>query len=94
MITLYADADAIRWMSDAACRHVIDPDIFFPAGHTGPATVEIRAAKAICADCPVLGECRDWALGSKQAAYGVWGGLTEIERATVRRSRKRRRRIR
>ena len=37
------------------------------------------AAKAICADCDVSGECLDYAL-SIQEPHGIWGGLNELER--------------
>ena len=36
-------------------------------------------AKAICQDCPVLEECRDHALSTREP-YGVWGGMSEEER--------------
>jgi hypothetical protein len=36
-------------------------------------------AKRICAQCPVILECRDYSLKS-QEPFGVWGGLTEAER--------------
>ena len=39
-------------------------------------------AKRICASCPVLERCREHALNA-QEAYGVWGGLTEAERAEI-----------
>ncbi|MDK1009510.1 MAG: WhiB family transcriptional regulator [Actinomycetota bacterium] len=39
---------------------------------------EIRA-KAVCQVCPVVGECRAYALHINEP-YGIWGGLTEIER--------------
>ena len=39
-------------------------------------------AKRICAECPVILECRDYSLQS-QEPFGVWGGLTEDERDRV-----------
>ncbi len=39
---------------------------------------EMRA-KAVCQVCPVVGECRTYALQIKEP-YGIWGGLTETER--------------
>ena len=38
------------------------------------------AAKAICATCPVLEQCREYALSAHEP-YGIWGGMTEEERA-------------
>jgi WhiB family redox-sensing transcriptional regulator len=37
------------------------------------------AAKALCARCPVIEQCREHAL-RVQEPYGVWGGLSEAER--------------
>ncbi|MTA96041.1 MAG: WhiB family transcriptional regulator, partial [Actinobacteria bacterium] len=42
----------------------------------------IIEAKAICASCPVLAQCRDHAL-AVQEPYGIWGGLSEDERAEL-----------
>lgn len=36
-------------------------------------------AKVVCAACPVRRECLDYALSMREP-YGIWGGLTEIER--------------
>lgn len=47
----------------------------------------IRAAKATCATCPVLHECRTW--GVQYEAHGVWGGLDEHEREALRRNHRR-----
>jgi len=76
------------WQNDAACLSE-DPDLFFPIGTTGDAVPQIVAAKSICATCPVLSTCLEFALESRQD-YGVWGGLTEDERRSLRRSRQRR----
>lgn len=35
-------------------------------------------AKMICKSCPVLIECREWAIGNLE--YGIAGGMTEKER--------------
>lgn len=42
----------------------------------------IRAAKQICASCPVLEECRAHALLTAEPA-GIWGGFTEQERNLI-----------
>ena len=78
----------MQWHTIAACLSE-DPDLFFPIGTTGDAVPQIAAAKSICATCPVMEECLDFALSSRQD-YGVWGGLTEDERRSLRRSRQRR----
>ncbi|MEN2423045.1 WhiB family transcriptional regulator [Streptomyces rimosus] len=71
------------WRDRAACR-TEDPDLFFPAGSTGPWAAQLVDAKRVCARCPVLHECRRYAL-ELPAEYGVWGGLSEDERRALRR---------
>lgn len=45
-------------------------------------------AKRICAACPVRVECLEYALTMREP-YGIWGGLTEIERkARIRAARR------
>jgi WhiB family redox-sensing transcriptional regulator len=73
---LKADGD---WRSRSACR-VTTAAAFFPAAGVG-AMAAVRKAKGICAGCPVLSQCRDFALTHPGIADdGVWGGLTVGER--------------
>ena len=53
------------WRDRALCRDT-DPDLFFPVGTTGHALVQIEHAKAVCGQCPVTGECLDFALDTNQ----------------------------
>jgi hypothetical protein len=53
--------------------------LFFPVGTSGPVLVQTARAKAVCRRCPVMIQCRTWALTTGQAA-GVWGGMSEDER--------------
>ncbi|MEV5983203.1 WhiB family transcriptional regulator [Streptomyces sp. NPDC052114] len=78
----------MEWLRDAACRNA-DPELFFPIGSTGPAVRDVREAKRICARCPVIEECLDYALTTGQTS-GVWGGTCEEERKAPRRARLRR----
>ena len=71
------------WRFQAACREE-DPELFFPVGNTGPALLQIEEAKSLCRICPVMERCRQWAFDSGQDA-GVWGGLSEDERRTLKR---------
>jgi WhiB family redox-sensing transcriptional regulator len=73
-----APARDTAWMFRGACRGE-DPDLFFPVGSAGPALTQIAEAKAVCARCPVIGACLEWAL-SKPERSGVWGGMSEEER--------------
>lgn len=78
----------MSWQDRAACLRLGTPDMFFPNGTTGDAEPQIRAAKSVCARCPVRAECLEFALSSRQD-FGVWGGLTEEERRSLRRARQR-----
>jgi WhiB family redox-sensing transcriptional regulator len=66
----------VNWLIKAACADV-DPEAF--SAVTSQAEAE---AKAICARCPVLLQCRDFALATAQE-WGVWGGLSEAERSAL-----------
>jgi WhiB family transcriptional regulator, redox-sensing transcriptional regulator len=79
------------WRSSAACTDE-DPELFFPIGTTGPAVEQSEAAKRVCARCDVREECLEFALSTNQDA-GIWGGLTEDERRSLKRARQRRRRM-
>lgn len=77
------------WRHRAACREV-DPELFFPVGNTGPALAQIDEATAVCHRCPVIDQCLQFALESGQDA-GVWGGLSEDERRSMKRRAERNR---
>jgi WhiB family redox-sensing transcriptional regulator len=79
------------WRHRAACLDE-DPELFFPIGTTGPALEQVERAKQVCRGCEVTDQCLEWALETNQDA-GVWGGFSEEERRTLRRSRQRRRRM-
>lgn len=68
------------WMDKAACLGV-DPDLFFP--DRGKTTID---AKRVCFECPVRGECLEYALDNVER-FGIWGGTSERERRKIRRSR-------
>lgn len=76
-------ADLWNWQLESSCRGM-DSDVFFhPEGERGAAReMRERTAKAICAGCPVIRECREHALSVREP-YGVWGGLTEREREEI-----------
>jgi WhiB family transcriptional regulator, redox-sensing transcriptional regulator len=84
------------WRRRAACWGT-DPALFDRPEGKVPDHVRERqekAAKAICNRCPVRMECLDYALGAPgvpaHTPYGVYGGMTEEERAREKRNRSRR----
>jgi WhiB family transcriptional regulator, redox-sensing transcriptional regulator len=77
------NADFWDWQMRAACRGLDSSLFFHPEGERGAAkAVREHAAKALCATCPVLVQCREHALRVREP-FGVWGGLTEAERESA-----------
>lgn len=71
------------WQLDGACRGADSVLFFHPDGERGLARARRQeAAKAVCARCPVITACLHHAL-SVHEPYGVWGGMSEEERARV-----------
>ena len=68
------------WRDEAACGGV-ESALFVPAGEEESLTA---AAKSICAACPVVEECLQYAIATNQSE-GVWGGMTGAERRRLRR---------
>lgn len=73
----------VDWRDLGACNGE-DPDLFAPDGTTGHWALRTAQAKTICGRCPVREQCLEWALDTRQE-YGIYGGLTEDERWTLRR---------
>lgn len=76
------DMSAQRWMSSARCRD-LDPDLFYAT----EGRMRSRELSAICASCPVIAECLDWAI--EQDEFGWWGGLPRSERNNLQAFRQR-----
>jgi WhiB family redox-sensing transcriptional regulator len=67
------------WRDDAACRGA-GTAAFFSRDPLAEA-----AAVRVCHGCPVMAECREWALAHETLVplndqFGVWGGLTHEQR--------------
>jgi WhiB family redox-sensing transcriptional regulator len=77
------NADFWDWQLHSACRGM-DSDIFYhPDGERGASRERrVSTAKAICAACPVVAQCRDHALKTREP-FGVWGGLSEEDREVI-----------
>jgi WhiB family redox-sensing transcriptional regulator len=75
------------WRDRAECRN-LDTNLFFPNGESGDAAALADAAKSVCTVCAVRTECLEFALDTNQPS-GVFGGLTEDERRSLRRRRAR-----
>lgn len=71
------------WARQAACTSA-EPQIFFSAAASSK-----TLAKSVCAICTVRAECLEYALAASEDS-GIWGGLDEAERRSLRRKRQRR----
>lgn len=71
-----------QWSRRAGCAGH-NPDLFFP-----PAASPGAEAKEICQRCPVTRECLDYSMRT-DVKHGIWGGLNENERRSLRRKQAR-----
>jgi WhiB family redox-sensing transcriptional regulator len=77
-----------EWQELAACRGLRLKMFFHSYHERGPSRLRREAeAKAVCHRCPVIEVCRQHALRVPEP-YGIWGGLSAEERATLLRSRR------
>jgi WhiB family transcriptional regulator, redox-sensing transcriptional regulator len=69
-----------EWQQQAACRGQNTESFYHPERERGPSRLRReRAAKEVCARCPVIENCLRWALHTREP-YGIWGGLSVEER--------------
>lgn len=67
------------WRERAACAGT-DPEQFFPAF---PSRGTAAAARELCASCPAVRSCLEYALAD-ESIVGIWGGTNERERQVMR----------
>ncbi len=85
--------DKLDWQESAACRDY-DNGLFFgpeQGEHELERQQREAEAKAVCQRCVVIEPCLEFAMDTNQK-YGIWGGLNEKERASLKRRRARSRR--
>lgn len=76
-------AEHWEWQNQGECRKHDSELFFLEENLRGPDKQrKIIAAKAICSPCPVKDKCLQHALSTPEY-YGVWGGLSEEERAEI-----------
>ncbi len=74
---------AWQWQRLGSCRGMDSAVFFHPDGERNPSrSRRTERAKQVCRGCPVLQECRRFALASREP-FGVWGGLGESERRAI-----------
>lgn len=64
-----------------------DTELWFPNTNFGKRDAAWDEPRAICKTCPIAAECLKWAQDTGQHD-GMWGGLSEKERAELRRRAK------
>lgn len=81
LLALVAEA-VPAWTENALCAQV-DPELFFPDKGGS-----VREAKAVCAACPVRGQCLEYAMEHETSDTwpGVYGGLSSKQRRVLRRN--------
>jgi WhiB family redox-sensing transcriptional regulator len=91
--TAVDNPEKLDWQEQAACRDY--DNVLFFGPDQGESELEKQArearAKSICQRCPVSEPCLEFAMETNQK-YGIWGGLTDKERASLKRRRARARR--
>lgn len=76
------------WRENASCLEYPAVLFFGIDDSESPAERRLREdkAKQVCSMCVVRDQCLEYAL-AKREPYGIWGGLTELERKARLRSR-------
>lgn len=74
------DLDLADWRTAGICTQT-DAETWYPEKGQRADT-----AKRLCAHCPVIDDCLQWALDTDER-YGVWGGLNPRERREMIRRR-------
>lgn len=69
-------SEDINWQLHGLCGFM-DPEFFQPVTES-----QEREVKKVCRTCPVVMQCRQWALDKHEEA-GVWGALTEKDRRAI-----------
>ena len=74
-------------IGDKGEEYYDDGTIWAAFGDTDPYYEE---ARTICQSCPIMEKCKQYALDNKER-WGMWGGMTPIERRRVERTERRER---
>ena len=87
------DTENLDWQEQAECRHYDNVLFFGPDQGESELEKQTREAeaKAVCRQCPVIEPCLEFAMETNQK-YGIWGGMNDKERASLKRRRARARR--
>jgi WhiB family redox-sensing transcriptional regulator len=71
-----SESSPVGWRALARCRGM-DTAIFFPEDDRPRRHLIYEPARTVCAQCPVVEECRQAGMGEDQ---GMWGGMSPTQR--------------
>lgn len=74
-LALATPAPLEGWEENGACYNKAEIRLFFSS-----VPHEEQEAKRLCDVCPVMEECLDFAIRTRQP-FGIWGGMTTGERS-------------
>lgn len=79
---------AVSWHDQASCRDA-DPELFYTPDTHDMARYfsQKQEAIAICEQCPVMEQCREYAIEAGEQ-LGIWGGTTPRDREKIRKGRR------
>lgn len=82
-----------HWKLKGLCTRVGSPDDWFPregrgGGNGREARKRVESTALVCMGCPVRERCLEEALENREP-FGIWGGLTTIQRDSLLRKRSR-----
>jgi len=82
---MFVDDD---WRADATCRADNAVYFFAPNHFERKPEKDLREgiARSLCRRCPVRQKCLEYALAVSET-NGIWGGLNELERRRLQRTR-------
>jgi WhiB family redox-sensing transcriptional regulator len=77
----------VKWQQ-AACQGTAYTDLFYLIEEQRSLMQYqyINALRSICARCPIWADCLKYAM--EHESYGVWGGLTSVERVALKDKRR------
>lgn len=77
----------MTWEEQAACAGHPDPELWFPKTTTTHVNADpYREARRICAKCPVIAKCAQFAIDNR-FKDGMFGGLMPAQREALRKGR-------
>lgn len=85
LAAVVADPPPFTGRRDLGCLNIPAADLaerdpFYPAHHSDAAD---RDAKRRCRGCPVRWDCLEWALGTREFGFGIFGGYNPEERRAI-----------